>query len=100
MLKFQCDALRRGDSVFVHDDRDADLALRVGVVTLVDVRPSGHAVDIRRSPGTPTGRVVRPGRFAVHLAPVDVHDCWRCSDDRLPRPGLGVAAAPEVGGVR
>jgi hypothetical protein len=32
--------------------------------------------------GTPTTRVVQPGRFAVHLDPVDDDDdCWRCSDN-------------------
>ena len=39
-----------------------------GVVTLVDVDPAGHDVGIRLTAGTPTGPVVRPGRFAVHLA--------------------------------
>ena len=68
MLKLQWNALRRGDTVFVHDASDADLGLRAGVVTLVDVRPSGHEVGIRFTTGTRTGSVVRPGRFAVHLA--------------------------------
>ena len=96
MLKFQWDALRRGDTVFVHDASDADLGLRAGVVTLVDVRPSGHDVGIRLTTGTPTGSVVRPGRFAVHLAAVDDHDCWRCSDNRPQRPDIGVAPGPEL----
>ena len=67
MLKFQWDGLRRGDTVFVHEARDADLGLRAGFVTLVDVRPSGHDVGIRltTSTGTGTGPIVRPGRFAV-----------------------------------
>src|SRR5687768_1805516 len=75
MLKFQWDALRGGDTVFVHDASDADLGLRAGVVTLIDVRPSGHDVAIRLTTGTPTGPVVRPGRFAVHLAAGEDHDC-------------------------
>lgn len=82
MLKFQWDALRRGDTVFVHDAGDADPGLRAGVVTLVDVSPSGHGVGIRLTTGTRTGSVVRPGRFAVHLAAGEHHDCWRCSDNR------------------
>ena len=69
MLKFQWDALRRGDTVFLHDASDADLGLRAGVV--------------------------RPGRFAVHLATVDDDDCWRCSDNRPPRPATALAPAPE-----
>ena len=100
MLKFQWDALRRGDTVFVHDASDADLGLLAGVVTLVDVRPSGHDVGIRLTTGTPTGSVVRPGRFAVHLAAVDDHDCWRCSDNRPQRPGIGMALGPELSRVR
>ena len=65
--------------MFVHDASDADLGLRTGVVTLVDVRPSGHDVGIRLTTGTPTGSVVRPGRFAVHLAAGEDHDCWRAA---------------------
>jgi hypothetical protein len=82
MLKFQWDALRRGDTVFVHDASDADLGMRAGVVTLVDARPSGHEVGIRLTTGSRTAQVVRPGRFAVHLAAGEDHNCWRCSDDR------------------
>ena len=68
MLKFQWDALRRGDTVFVHDASDADLGLRAGVVTLVDVRPSGHDVGIRLTTRHPdqvrrsTRTVRRPSR--------------------------------------
>ena len=99
MLKFQWDALRRGDTVFVHDASDADLGLRAGVVTLVDVRPSGHDVGIRLTAGTPTGSVVRPGRFAVHIAAVADHECWRCSDNRPQRPGIGMAPGPQLSRV-
>ena len=95
MLKFQWDALRRGDTVFVHDASDAFLGVRAGVVTLVDVIPSGHDVGIRLTTGTRDGSVVRPGRFAVHLASVD-DDCWRCSDNRSPRPNIGMAHGPEL----
>ena len=96
MLKFQWDALRRGDTVFVHDASDADLGLRAGVVTLVDVAPSGHDVGIRLTDGIPARSVVRPGRFAVHLAAGDDHDCWRCSDNRPQRPGIGVTPGREL----
>ena len=84
MLQFEWNALRRGDHVLVHDASDAHLALTAGVVTLVDVHPSGHDVSVRIMAGTPTSRVVQPGRFAVHLDPVDDDDdaCWRCSDNR------------------
>jgi hypothetical protein len=99
MLKFQWDGLRRGDTVFVHDARDADLGLHAGVVTIVDVRPSGHDVGIRLTTGTRTGPIVRPGRFAVHLAAVD-DDCWRCRDGRPRRPDIGMAARSELSGAR
>jgi hypothetical protein len=100
MLKFQWDGLRRGDTVFVHDASEADLGLRTGVVTLVDVRPSGHDVGIRLSTGTRTGSIVRPGRFAVHLAAVDDHDCWRCRDSRAQRPAVSLVAGAELSRVR
>jgi hypothetical protein len=99
MLKFQWDALRRGDTVFVHDASDTDLGLRAGIVTLVDVRPSGHDVGIRLATGTPTQSVIRPGRFAVHLAAGDDHDCWRCNDNRK-RPDIGIAPGRELSRVR
>ena len=86
MLQFEWDGLRRGDTVFVHDAADADLGLRAGIVTVVDARPSGHDVGIRLT-DDPPGPVVRPGRFAVHLAAGEDHDCWRCHDRRPPRPG-------------
>ena len=100
MLKFQWDGLRRGDAVFVHDPSDADLGLCAGVVTLVEVRPSGHDVGIRLTTGTRTGPVVRPGRFAVHLAAADDHGCWRCSDNRPQAPGHQRGLTPELSGVR
>ena len=100
MLKFQWEALRRGDTVFVHDASDADLGLRAGIVTLVDVAPSVHDVGLRLITGTPTGSVVRPGRFAVHLAAGDDHDCWRCSDNRPPRPGIDIAPGRQLRGAR
>ena len=82
MLKFQWNALRKGDRVFVHEASESDLALRAGVVTLVDVRSFGHDVGICLGAGTPGALVVRPGRFAVHLDPIDPSDeCWRCSDN-------------------
>ena len=96
MLKFQWNALRRGDTVFVHDAADADLGLRAGIVTVVDARPSGHDVGIRLTTRNPPGPVVRPGRFAVHLAAVDDHDCWRCGDNRRQRPATGLAASPQL----
>jgi hypothetical protein len=82
MLRFHWNALRRGDRVLVHDAREADLGVRPGIVTLVDVRTSSHDVGIRLTTDTATARVVWPGRFAVHLDPIDDADnCWRCNDN-------------------
>jgi hypothetical protein len=81
MLKFQWNALRRGDRVFVHDSDDANLGLRAGVVTLLDSGRFGYNVGIRFTTGTQTTRVLWPGRFAVHLDKDDDADCWRCADN-------------------
>jgi hypothetical protein len=78
---------------------DPDLRVRPGVVTLVDVRPSGHDVGIHLTTETPKARIVRPRRFAVHFDPMDdADDCWRCTDNRhragdsaLGDKGLGSA---------
>ena len=96
MLIFQWDGLRRGDTVFVHDAGGADLGLRAGVVTVVDARPFGNDVGIRLTPGTATGPVVRPARFAVHHAAVDDHDCWRCGGNASQRPDISVGPGPEL----
>ena len=96
MLKFQWNGLRRGDTVFIHDPSDADLGLRAGVVTLIDVGRRGPDVGIRLTTSTPNGRVIRPGRFAVHLAAVNDDDCWRCSDNRPQRRDIGVAPRPRA----
>ena len=82
MLKFQWNALRRGDRVFVHDPADANLGLRAGLVTLTDTGRFGHEVGIRLTTGTHTSRVVRPGRFAVHLDNEYNDNCWRCTDNQ------------------
>ena len=57
MLKFQWNALRRHDTVFVHDPSDTDLGLRAGIVTLIDVGHRGRAARPgilcqRKRPGT------------------------------------------------
>jgi hypothetical protein len=96
MLKFQWNALRRGDVVFVHDAGEADLGLRAGVVALIDALPLGHDVGIRLTTGTATGPVVRPGRFAVHLAAADDDECWRCGVD-AQRPDTNVSRSAELG---
>jgi hypothetical protein len=78
MLEFQWNALRVGDRVSVHDDRDADLASHDAIVTLVQTRRSGeNDVGMRRTDRPST--VERPRRQAVHLLPLDPRfPCWRC----------------------
>jgi hypothetical protein len=85
MLKFQWNALRPGDHVLVHDVDDPKLALRAGVVALIETRQTGPDVAIRYTTGTRTSRPVRPGRFAVHFDPIDDDGgCWRCVENRTP----------------
>lgn len=76
--------------MLVHDASDAHLGLRAGVVTFVDTRRSGHDVGIRLTTGTPMTQTVWPGRFAVHVEPMDDDDdCWRCNDNRAPTHDAG-----------
>ena len=80
MLRFQWDSLRRGDRILVHDASRPDLGLRSAEVVLIDTRADGSAVGVRYSDGGDAGRVVRPGRFAVHVDPVSEETrCWRCA---------------------
>jgi hypothetical protein len=81
MLRFEWNALRHGDAVMVHDPSDAMLRLLPGEVVLVDADRPSHDVAIRVGgpDDTDHDRIVRPGRFAVHLTPLDgTEDCWRC----------------------
>ena len=81
MLRFQWDSLRRGDRVLVHDPLTVDLGLRPATVELVDTGGSRPDVAVRYSDGPDAGRVVRPGRFAIHPDPLrDTADCWRCGE--------------------
>ena len=83
MLRFQWDSLRRGDRVLVHDVDASDLGLRPAVVELVDASGSRRDLAVRYTDGPDAGRLVRPGRFATHLDPVDdAADCWRCGEAR------------------
>ena len=81
MLAFQWDSLRRGDHVLVHDAATADLTLRPGTVEMVDGGRRHRDVAVRYTDRSDAGRVVRPGRFATHIAPLaDTAECWRCRD--------------------
>jgi hypothetical protein len=50
-------------------------------VTLTDNGRFGHDVGIRLTSGTHMSRVIRPGRFAVHLDDDFDDNCWRCTDN-------------------
>lgn len=89
MLGFEWNALKPGDRVLVHDDRDPGLALHPGVVHLVQTRAGAlNDVAIRLARTGPS--VVRPRRQAVHGAPLDRHfECWRC--DAIAERSSGTA---------
>ena len=83
MLRFQWDSLRRGDHILVHDRGAPDLGLRPAIVALVDSTGPRRDVAVRYTDGPDAGRLVRPGRFAIHHAPLtdaDIAACWRCVD--------------------
>ena len=79
--------------MFVHDASDADLGLRAGVVTLVDVRPSGHEVGIRLTTGTRTGSVIRPDGSPSTSPPWRTTTAGVAAIGRPQRPGIGLAPA-------
>ena len=78
MLLFQWNALRVGDRVMVHDDRDPVFELHEGAVRIVQTRqPGANEVGVRLD--DPASGIVRPRRHAVHLLPTDRRfPCWRC----------------------
>lgn len=97
MLKFQWNALRCGDPVFVHDTADADYALLHGEVAIVDT-VVGSTNDLAVRVQTPASHaIIRPARLTVHLDPLDPNEaCWRCDIAAPPRSGqlpLGQAQA-------
>ncbi len=80
MLPFQWNALKVGDEVVVHDDRDALLTLREGVVSVVD-RSEGAANDVGVRLHGDDPAIIRPRRHAVHMVPLDRRfTCWRCDE--------------------
>ena len=87
MLKFQWNALHRGDAVIVHDG--PTMALHDGTVTMIQARRSrrdANVVSIRLTAGAERSRVVSPTYLAVHLAPLDPSEpCWRCDSITAPR---------------
>jgi hypothetical protein len=82
MLRFQWNALRPGDRVAVHDDRQPTSPLQDGHVVFVQKVRGGSDVAVRVTDvDTGQRRVVRPPRLTVHLVSPDQREpCWRCDD--------------------
>lgn len=79
MMRFEWNALRRGDSVLVHDSRTSDLRLVKGTVVIVEARAGNNSVAVRLDNDT-RPVVQRPRRLWVHFDPADPSDyCWRCA---------------------
>lgn len=89
MLGFEWNALKPGDRVLVHDDRDPGFVLREGVVRFVQTRtgaPNDVAIALDRTEPS----ITRPRRQAVHSAPIERHfECWRC--DAIAERSSGTA---------
>jgi hypothetical protein len=80
MRRFEWNALRPGDHVAVHDDRERDFDLVEGDVVIVQTEHGLNDIAIRVTHGPSTeSETLRPRRSAVHLLPVDEHECWRCA---------------------
>ncbi|CAB4557533.1 MAG: hypothetical protein F2534_07780 [Actinobacteria bacterium] len=80
MRRFEWNALRPGDHVAVHDDRERGFELLDGEVVIVQTESGLNDVAVRVTHGAAgDSEVLRPRRSAVHLVPID-HDetCWRC----------------------
>ena len=93
MLKFQWNALRRGDTVFIHDAADADLGLHAGVVTLVDVHQP-VTMWASASPPTPrAGRSFDPHRLPSTTRPSTITTAGVPAAFASQRPAIAIAIA-------
>jgi len=82
-LKFEWNALRLGDKVFVHDPTDVDMRLLAGVVSIVETAKGSNDLAIRVHGEQAAPVVIRPARLTVHLDPLDpTQSCWRCEESR------------------
>ena len=91
MLKFQWNALRVGDKVFIHDSTDPGMGLIAGVVSVVESARGSNDLGIRVQGDRPDPVVLRPTRLTVHLEPLDpIRSCWRCeaSERRAVKPSV------------
>jgi hypothetical protein len=116
MLRFEWNALRRGDQVLVHDPRTAEMTLTDGVVTSIDTHKGANGVGIRVGGNSTETAVMWPSRLVVHRDPRDPSEvCWRCqelarraapldqpsttaasglNDSRRPEPAISLNRAP------
>jgi hypothetical protein len=75
VLRFEWNALRKGDHLLVHDPRTTEMTLTEGVVSGVD----RHGVGIRVFGHNGDTAVLWPSHLAVHGHPRDPSEaCWRC----------------------
>jgi hypothetical protein len=103
MLRFEWNALRVGDTVFVHDPRGQRDPAAEGTVVTVDTKTGKHGVNGVGIRVAAEGghRVVWPSFLTVHRDPRDpIDDCWRCAALALanakhvttpPLPAVGAA---------
>ena len=91
MFEFQWNALRVGDRVAVHNDRNDGFELTEGIVHIVESRPrAANGVAIRPDDGD--APVQHPRRHAVHLLPLnDRPPCWRCAVNAAQAESRGQA---------
>jgi hypothetical protein len=81
VLKFEWNALRRGDHVLVHDPHTAEMTLTDGVVTGVDINKGGNGVGIRVGADRGETAILWPSHLVVHRDPPDpTEPCWRCQE--------------------
>jgi hypothetical protein len=78
MRTFQWNALRKGDSVVIHDGLPAMGALVPGVVTSVSMKKGSNDVGIRFTTANGRSKIVWPNSSVVHLSVTD-DECWRCT---------------------
>jgi hypothetical protein len=102
MLRFEWNALRVGDTVFVHDPGAHRDPAAPGTVVTVDTKTGKHDVNgvgIRVGAEGGGHRVVWPSFLTVHHDPSDpIDDCWRCAALAEATAKLGTAAPlPVVG---
>lgn len=72
-------ALREGQSIYVHRPLRSELHAERGTVVTVQMTGAEHAIAVRLDDADGESHVVWPRRLASHLEAVGAAgDCWRC----------------------